>query len=150
MSLYLPSRKRNDLLIHGLLMTIDLYLPLHRLKYHFPTYDSSNTLYWRPSDELQKVLHLLYKEDYAQFPCVPCSYCSRLLYLQSAKWIVINDDTTYPLQTSFQINLTTNPRNPAKIAICDESQCMLNACSNILTYHIQKENIFLLSTYIPV
>ena len=57
------------------------------------TYDSSNITYWRPSDELQKVLRLLYKEDYAQFPCVPCSYCSRLLYPQSAEWVVRNNDT---------------------------------------------------------
>lgn len=33
--------------------------------------------YWRPSDALQKTLRKLYEEDYAQFPCVPCSYCSR-------------------------------------------------------------------------
>ena len=37
-------------------------------------------------------------------------------------------DTTYPLQTSFQINLTTNPRNPAKIAICDGCKSNPNAC----------------------
>ena len=72
------------------------------------TYYYSNTTYWRPSDELQKVLRLLYEEDYAQFSCVPCSYYSRLLYPQSAKWVVRNNDTTYPLQTYFQISLTTN------------------------------------------
>ena len=33
--------------------------------------------YWRLSDALQKTLRKLYD---AQFPCVPCSYCSRLLY----------------------------------------------------------------------
>jgi len=44
------------------------------------TYNSSNIMYWPPSDELQKVLRLLYKEDYAQFPCVSYSYFSRLLY----------------------------------------------------------------------
>ena len=31
----------------------------------------------------------------------------------------MDNDFTYPVQTYLQINLTTNPRNPAKIAICD-------------------------------
>ena len=31
------------------------------------TYDSSNTIYWRLSDKLQKALRLLYEENYAQF-----------------------------------------------------------------------------------
>ena len=65
------------------------------------TYNPSNTTYWRPSDELQKVLRLLHEENYAQFPCIPCSYCLRLLYPQSAKWVVRNNDITYPLQTYF-------------------------------------------------
>ena len=76
-----------------------LYIPLSR------TYNYSNTTYWRPSDKLQKSLTL------------------RLVSMRSpqpAKWVVRNNDTTYSLQTSFQINLTTNPHNPVKIAICDE------------------------------
>ena len=90
------------------------------------TYYPSNTTHWRPSDELRKVLRLLYEEDYAQFPCVPCSHCSRLLYPQSAKWIVKNNDVTYPVQTYLQINLTTNPRNSTKIAICDGCKSNFN------------------------
>jgi len=75
--------------------------------------------YWRPSDALQKTLRKLYK-DYAQFPCVPCSYCSRLLYPHSVKWVIRNDNFTYPLQSSFpQLNVITNPRNESKIAVCD-------------------------------
>ena len=50
-------------------------------------YDGSTTQYWRPSNELKKILRLLYEEDYAQFPCVPCSYCSRSLYPHSVKWV---------------------------------------------------------------
>src|SRR6185312_3729281 len=76
------------------------------------TYSSSITL--------QKTLRILYEEDYAQLPCIPCSYCSLLLYPLSAKWITRNTDTIYPLEVSFpEINLTTNPRNPAEIAVCD-------------------------------
>jgi len=83
-------------------------------------YDGSTTQYWRPSNELKKILRLLYEEDYAQFPCVPCSYCSRLLYPQSVKWVTRNNDITYPLEMLFpEISLTVNPRNPTKIAVCD-------------------------------
>ena len=85
------------------------------------TYSSSITPYWRP-DELQKT-RIFYKEDCAQFSCIPCSYCSRLLYPLSAKWITRNTDIIYPLEVSFPaINLTTNPRNPAKIAVCQWMQ----------------------------
>ena len=76
--------------------------------------------YWRPSDALQKTLRKLYEEDYAQFPCIPCSYCSRLLYPHSVKWVIRNDNFTYPLQSSFpQLNVITNPRNESKIAVRD-------------------------------
>ena len=72
------------------------------------------------SNELKKILRLLYEEDYAQFPCVPCSHCSRLLYPQSVKWVTRNDDVTYPLEMSLpEISLTVNLRNPTKIAVCD-------------------------------
>lgn len=49
--------------------------------------------YWRPSDSFRKILRSLYENDYAQYPCVPCSYCSRLLYPHSTKWIVRNETT---------------------------------------------------------
>ena len=55
------------------------------------SYDHLTTQYWRPSNELKKILRLLYEEDYAQFPCVPCSYCSRLLYPHSVKWVSIRN-----------------------------------------------------------
>src|SRR5438132_4940013 len=70
--------------------------------------------------KLKKILRLLYEEDYAQFPCVPCSHCSRLLYPQSVKWVTRNDNVTYPLEMSLpEISLTVNLRNPTKIAVCD-------------------------------
>ena len=70
------------------------------------------------SNELKKILRLLYEEDYAQFPCVPCSHCSRLLYPQSVKWVTRNDNVTYPLEMSLpEISLTVNLRNPTKIAV---------------------------------
>ena len=39
-------------------------------------------------------------------------------YLQ--KWITRDNSIVYPLETSFpEINLTNNPRNPTKVAVCD-------------------------------
>ena len=85
--------------------------------------DSANSQtqsYWHPSNALRKTLRKLYEEDYAQFPCVPCSYCSRLLYPHSVKWIIKTDNFTYPLESSFsQLKVITNPRNESKIAVCD-------------------------------
>src|SRR6185312_12483806 len=93
------------------------------------TSNSSPTPYWRPSDRFQKVLRILHEDDYAQFPCVPCSYCSRLfsaifssfsLYPLSTKWVTRDNNIVYPLETSFpEINLTNNPRNPTKAAVFD-------------------------------
>ena len=84
------------------------------------TSNSSPTSYWRPSDRFQKILRILHEDDYAQFPCVPCSYCSRLLYPLSTKWVTRDNNIVYPLETSFpEINLTNNPRNPTKVAVCD-------------------------------
>src|SRR6185503_17814616 len=81
--------------------------------------NSSPTPYWRP-DRFQKVLRILHENDYAQFPCVLCSYCSRLLYPLSAKWVTRDNNIVYPLETSFpEINLTNNPRNPTRVAVCD-------------------------------
>ena len=48
-------------------------------------YNHLTTQYWRPSDEFQKSFAYTSKEDYVQFPCVSCSYCSRLLYPHSVK-----------------------------------------------------------------
>jgi len=47
-----------------------------------------------PSDALRK----LYEEEHAQFPCV---LCSRLLYPHTVKWVVKNDNFTYPFTIKF-------------------------------------------------
>src|SRR6185369_13189327 len=80
--------------------------------------------HWRPSDLLLKTLRSLYENDYTQYPCIPCSYCSRLLYPHSIKWIARDQTTIYPFQLSYpEISLTTHPSNPSKIAVC--SNCNL-------------------------
>src|SRR6185436_11008355 len=95
------------LLIHGLSIYVNF-------TYHLLELIFSNTTYWRPSDKLQKSLTFTLGRGLRlvsmRSPLLP----------QPAKWVVRNNDTTYSLQTSFQINLTTNPHNPVKIAICNE------------------------------
>ena len=123
------------------------------------TSNSSPTSYWRPSDRFQKILRILHEDDYAQFPCVPCSYCSRLLYPLSTKWVTRDNNIVYPLETSFpEINLTNNPRNPTKVAVCDGCKSNSNnrvclpltqipQCIHNVPY--AKENICLPFIYIP-
>ena len=84
----------------------------------------TNNSRWRPSAALQKILQQLYNDDYAQFPCVPCAYCSRLLYPNSIKWITRDETYTYPFELSFpDTPLISHPNNPSKIAIC--SSCKI-------------------------
>ena len=69
------------------------------------------------------VLSINYKKIYAyfmkkitlSFHAFPVLICSRSLYSlpQSVKWVVGNNDTTYPLQ----INLTTNLRNSVNLQL---------------------------------
>lgn len=81
--------------------------------------------YWRPSATLRKILTHLTNNEFAQFPCIPCSYCSRLLYPHSTKWIVKDETIRYPFELSYpEIPLTTHPNNSTKIAVC--SGCKSN------------------------
>ena len=90
----------------------------------------------------------------------PCSYRLRLLYTQSTKWVIKNDAVTYPLQISFpDINLTTNPRNSAKLLFAmDANQILiikhalrsLQFLNVFMMYHMARENIFRPSIYTPV
>ena len=52
--------------------------------------ETNNYSYWRPSAAIRRILNHLTNGDFAQFPCIPCSYCSRLLYPHSIKWIIRN------------------------------------------------------------
>ena len=63
--------------------------------FHEPSTSSNNELtennnysYWRPCTALYRILNHLINDDFAQFPCIPCSYCSRLIYPHSTKWII--------------------------------------------------------------
>ncbi|CAG8775132.1 14706_t:CDS:2, partial [Gigaspora rosea] len=55
-----------------------------------------------------------------QFPCVPCSICSKLMYPGKSMWIQRDPNVVYPLTVAYpNISLTTNPVPPSnRIAIC--------------------------------
>jgi|SRR6185295_11512716 len=91
----------------------------------------------------------LYKENYAQFPRVLCSYCSLLLYSHSVKWVI----KTLPILFNHRtINVITNPRNESKIDGCksNHNNRSCYALAEIPHFHMQNESISLPSIYTPV
>ena len=94
--------------------------------FHEPSTSSNNELaennnysYWRPCTALCRILNYLTNDDFAQFPCIPCSYCSRLIYPHSTKWIIRDETIRYPFELSFpETSLTSHPNNSTKIAVC--------------------------------
>ena len=73
--------------------------------------ETNNYSYWRPCTALCRVLSHLTNDDFAQFPCIPCSYCSRLLYPHSTKWIIRDEIIRYPFELSFpEAPLTSQPK----------------------------------------
>ena len=57
-----------------------------------PIQSSSNITFrayfpsWQPSTKLHNLKTRFDKNILTQYPCVPCSYCSRLQYPTKAKW----------------------------------------------------------------
>ena len=91
---------------------------------------SSNTTFrayfppWRPSTKLNNLKSRFDKDILTQYPCVPCSYCSRLQYPTKAKWELYNNAFQYPLETVYQnnsqVNLVFHPDDtkPKRVATC--------------------------------
>ena len=88
------------------------------------TFQPSNLLNFNPWHPSRKLLNLHKKFQEVilyQFPCVPCNYCSRLMYPTEVKWISYDPFLTYPLQISFSnIPLQFHPNDtiPTRIAAC--------------------------------
>ena len=113
--------------------------------------------HWRPSDLLLKTLRSLYENDYTQYPCIPCSYCSRLLYPHSIKWIARDQTTIYPFQLSYLLRHIRAIHQKLLCAVIVnliqiiESIVHLPQYLHVLTmFLMQKENIFPPFSYIPV
>jgi hypothetical protein len=69
---------------------------------HIPTqssFSSSNITFrayfppWQPSTKLNKLKTHFDKNVLTQYPCVLCSYCSRLQYPTKAKWELYDDNS---------------------------------------------------------
>ena len=79
---------------------------------------------WQPSTKLCNLKTRFDKNILTQYPCAPCSYCSRLQYPTKAKWELYDDTIQYPLETvyqnSSQIKLVfhTDDSKPKRIATC--------------------------------
>src|SRR5256885_11341907 len=57
---------------------------------------------WQPSTKLSNLKNNFDKNILTQYPCVPCSYCSRLQYLTKARWELYDETFQYPLETVYQ------------------------------------------------
>src|SRR6266496_2922232 len=77
---------------------------------------------WRPSKTLKNLMERFDNLILYQYPCVPCSYCVKLLYPTECKWENYDQSRTYPLENCnfpnvkliFYPKITPIPR----IAIC--------------------------------
>ena len=76
-------------------------------------------LYWRPSKELQSLQSRFDEKILMQFPSVPYSFCSILMFPTNAKWIQKEDNRIYPLTLVFPDEEPVQHINDSsKIAIC--------------------------------
>ncbi|CAB5357328.1 unnamed protein product [Rhizophagus irregularis] len=79
---------------------------------------------WQPSTKLFNLKSRFDKDVLTQYPCVPCSYCSRLQYPTKARWELYDDTIQYPLEKVYQNNpqiklvFHTDDSKPKRIATC--------------------------------
>jgi hypothetical protein len=80
---------------------------------------SSNFIYWRPSRQLQSLQKKFNDKILIQFPSVPCSFCSILMFPANAKWIQKEENRVYPLALVFPNEQPIEHINDSsKIAVC--------------------------------
>src|SRR5919206_4237301 len=57
--------------------------------------------YWRPNKQLLLLQKNFNEKILIQFPSVPCSFCSILMFPTNAKWISKENNRIYPLTLTF-------------------------------------------------
>src|SRR5687767_10395835 len=90
-------------------------------------FQSNNLLLnpWRPSNKLLKLHDKFQTTILYQFPCVPCSYCSKLMYPAEARWIIYNPLLIYPLQRFFpDTPLQFHPNSITSIRVATCASCV--------------------------
>ncbi|GES97445.1 Pif1-like helicase domain-containing protein [Rhizophagus clarus] len=79
---------------------------------------------WNPSKKLLNLKNHFNENILTQYPCVPCSYCSRLQYPTKAKWELYDESIQYPLKVVYQnisqvkLIFHTDDTKPKRIATC--------------------------------
>ncbi|GES98086.1 DNA helicase Pif1, ATP-dependent [Rhizophagus clarus] len=76
---------------------------------------------WRPSKKLFNLYNKFQDQILYQYPCIPCSYCSKLMYPSEARWVHYDPTFLYPLEESFPSTLLQfhpNDPIPSRIAVC--------------------------------
>ena len=78
---------------------------------------------WRPSQRLRS-LHIRFQKTILfQYICLPCAFCSKLLYPTKAKWILYDKNVTYPLESNFpHITVYTQGEGSSRTV------CICNSC----------------------
>src|SRR5436309_13227873 len=72
---------------------------INNYQYHFHL--NSNFIHWRPSKQLQSLQKRFEDKILIQFPSVPCSFCSILMFPTNVKWILKEETRIYPLTLVF-------------------------------------------------
>jgi PIF1-like helicase/Helitron helicase-like domain at N-terminus len=74
---------------------------------------------WNPSKKLSNLHKTFQQTILNQFPCLPCSNCSYLLYPEKARWTPYDENILYPFKMAFpRSKLAFHPRLPTRVAIC--------------------------------
>jgi DNA replication protein DnaC len=89
---------------------------------------------WIPSEKFNILKNKFELYIFAQHPCLPCSYCGRMMYPEKSRWIIKNDSITYPLIRAYpNLSFTFNPNPPNnRIPVCDA--CYKNPNRNYPPY----------------
>jgi hypothetical protein len=56
---------------------------------------------WRPSQHLRKLYTQFQNTILCQYICIPCAFCGKLLYPAKSKWMLYDENYTYPLEVNF-------------------------------------------------
>ncbi|CAH1765293.1 7971_t:CDS:2 [Entrophospora sp. SA101] len=99
--------------------------PSNEITTQHPTHPTpSGEIVLHPSQKFMQVKQKFESYILYQYPCVPCSFCSRLLYPEKAKWTQKIENFECPLiQANLNLRLIENPNPPENhIAVCSSLQ----------------------------
>src|SRR5204862_1546072 len=80
---------------------------------------------WRPSKSLKNLMVRFDNLILYQYPCVPCSYCAKLLYPIECRWENYDQNKTYPLEDCNypNVKLIFHPKTTPTLRIAVCSSC---------------------------